>query len=155
MKRLITMLMCLAATTACGQTNLLDIEQFVEPIAVSNSVRAVFVREPVVDRQDASNRITELETDTDFFGAPPDELAYDAKWHVCRNAEHIPCETELIAQHRSKKAGLLYFVELESDDGLAIYVLKAEKQQDVDRLKAKCEARSGKTLKVKDKKLKE
>jgi ribosomal protein S27AE len=134
-------------------------------IDATSDIQPVVVIEPVVDIVDATNKIAQLVADEDFFGTPPDELAYDAHIHLHTHTgiwwpfASVSCEHVLIDSHRSKKDGLVYYVELESvafdDSELAtFYRVKAEKKSDVDRLKAKCEARCGKVLKIKKEKLK-
>ena len=162
-------LLCLMAIPAQAQMHFVHVEQFMTNawgIENTNGLKPVLVVEQVADIAEASNVITEVTSDPDFFGVnPPDEeLAYDANLEIKRHTDptywpypNQPCSMILIEQHRSKKTGLAYYVEFDCDDArfpTPLYRLKCEKESDVKKLKDKCELRQGKTLKVKDKKLK-
>lgn len=161
MTRAIAIALCLAlAQSAWAQKQYVYVTQF-----VTDTNPPVVVVEEVTSLSNALEKVAEMEQDPDLFGVPPAEKAYDATHHTHYHSgtnwphECPPCPNPIIAQHRSKKTGLEYYVELEGDieDGSEIatfYRLKAEKKADVNRLKAKCEQRSGKVLKVKKEKLK-
>ena len=168
MKRIIAALL-LTCLTAQAQMHFIHVEQFVTNAFTPdnlNGLKPVLVVELVADIAEASNVIAEVTSDPDFFGVtPPDEeLAYDANLEIKRHTEptywpfpNQPCSLILLAQHRSKKTGLAYYVEFDSDDPrfpTPLYRLFCEKESDIKKLKDKCELRSGKVLKVKDKKLK-
>ena len=169
MRHLITIALLMATLPATAQMQFVHVEQCVTNAYGdfnTNGLKPVLVVELVADIAEASNVIAEVTSDPDFFGVkPPDEeLAYDANLEIKRHADPTywpyptqPCSLILIDQHRSKKTGLAYYVEFDCDDGrfpTPLYRLKCEKESDVKKLKDKCELRQGKTLKVKDKKLK-
>ena len=163
---IVALLLCLAVPSM-AQKEYLWMEQVVtnNSIGDTNGAPPVLVIEEVTSRSNALARIAELEADPDFFGSPPDELAYDANHHIHKHSGTYwpypsqPCQHDLIASHRSKKKGLNYYVEFVDDtvddsEIATTYRVKAEKKSDVNRLKAKCEARCGKKIKVKKEKLK-